>query len=286
MPSTVHIQPAILIALCCSTLFVIVYPLVLAFIAHRQLKVSWRYVGYGALIFFLFQVITRVPLVQILGNVLAPQLKASHVFLYSWLAILAITAGLAEEIGRYVGYRWLMRREEKTWRKAVMYGIGHGGLESMLLVGGLFILTIVNLVVLSATNLNTLSPAQHAQVITQFASLNAQPIWTIFLGAWERLWTLPFHVAMSVVVLQVFRRNNIGWLWLAVLLHALFDGITVFIAQLLGSSLTTSLIVEGFVALVGIVSIWFIWRLRDGSEGTSLANGTKPMVSEATIPQS
>lgn len=269
MPATVHINTAWLIAAICSALFVIVYPLVLAVLAHQRLKVSWRYFGYGALIFFLFQLISRVPIVAVLGNVLAPQLKASHIFLYTWLAFLAITAGLAEEIGRYVGYRWLMKREEKTWSKAIMYGLGHGGLESMVVVGGLIILNIVNVVIWSSLNLNTLPAAQHAQIVQQVNTLNAQPVWAIFLGSWERLWTVPIHVALSVIVLQVFQRNNIAWLWLAVLLHALVDGVAVFLPQILGASTTTSLIIEGFVAVAGIIGIWIIWQLRDHQEATS-----------------
>src|SRR5436853_1735998 len=115
----------------------IVLPLVLAALAHRRLGVSWRYFGYGALIFFLFQMITRVPIVAVAQAALAAQLRASQTLQLGFGTILALTAGLFEEVGRYVGYRWLMRREEKTWSKAVMYGLGHGGLESMLLVGAL-----------------------------------------------------------------------------------------------------------------------------------------------------
>ena len=278
MPATVHISSAWLIAASLSALFVIVYPLVLALIAHQRLKVSWRYFGFGALIFLLFQVVSRVPIVTVLGNLLAPQLKASPLFLYIWLAFLALTAGLAEEIGRYIGYRWLMKREEKTWSKAVMYGLGHGGLESMLLIGGLIILNIVNVVVLSSLNLNTLPAAQHAQVVQQVNTLNAQPIWMVFLGSWERLWTVPFHVALSVIVLQVFVRNNIAWLWLAVVLHALLDGVAVFLQQILGAGTNASLIIEGIIAVAGIASIWIIWRLRNSSE-----TRTDTVVSDAAL---
>ena len=243
--------------------FMILYPLVLAFLARRRLGVSWRYFGYGALIFFLFQLISRVPLVTVLGRVLAPELNSSTVFLYVWLIALPLTAGLFEEIGRYIGYRWLMGKEEKTWNKAVMYGLGHGGLESIVLVGGLALLTLVNILVLSNTNLNILPASQHAQVVQQFAALNALPIWSPLLGAWERLWTLPFHVAMSVIVLQVFRRGQMRWLWLAVLLHTLLDLSATLLPQWLGSSFNASLLLEGVVALFGVLSIWIIWRLRD-----------------------
>jgi uncharacterized membrane protein YhfC len=246
-----------------AIVFMIFYPLVLAILARRRLGVSWRYFGYGALIFFLFQLISRVPLVTILGNVLAPQLASSRAFLLFWLIVLPLTAGLFEEIGRYIGYRWLMRKEGKTWDKAVMYGLGHGGLESILLVGGLGLLSLVNVLVLSNINLNTLPASQHAQVVRQLAAINAQPVWFPLLGAWERLWTVPFHVAMSVIVLQVFRRGQIRWLWLAVLLHTLLDLSATLLPQWLGSGFNTSLLLEGVVALFGVLSVWIIWRLRD-----------------------
>lgn len=263
MPAIVSVHSGWLITAACVGLFEIVYPLVLAAVAHQRLRIGWRYFGYGALIFFLFQIITRVPIVTVLGNVLAPQLKASVVFRFTWLAILAITAGLFEEIGRYVGYRWLMRREEKTWNKAIMYGLGHGGLESMLLVGGVTLYTVINLAAISSLNLNTLPAAQHARIVQQVAAINAQPVWLALLGGWERLWTVPFHVAMSVVVLQVFRRNSISWLWLAVLLHAIVDFVSVALLQLLGASVSTYLLVEGFVMVAGLFGLWLIWRLRD-----------------------
>jgi uncharacterized membrane protein YhfC len=97
----------------------IALPLVLALWARRRLGVGWRYFGYGALIFFLFQVISRVPLVTIAGAMLVPTLADNPGAQLAWGAGLALTAGLFEEVGRYIGYRWLMRREEKTWRKAV-----------------------------------------------------------------------------------------------------------------------------------------------------------------------
>jgi uncharacterized membrane protein YhfC len=243
--------------------FMILYPLVLALLARRRLGVSWRYFGYGTLIFFLFQLISRVPLVTILGNVLAPQLASSRAFLLFWLIALPLTAALFEEIGRYVGYRWLMRKEEKTWNKAVMYGLGHGGLESIVLVGGLGLVSLVNILVLSSINLNILPASQHAQVLQQLAAIHAQPAWFPLVGAWERLWGIPFHVAMSVVVLQVFRRGQIRWLWLAVLLHTLLDLSATLLPQWLGPGFNTSLLIESVVALFGVLSVWIIWRLRE-----------------------
>jgi uncharacterized membrane protein YhfC len=259
-----HLSPGWVAASIFTIAFVILYPLVLAVIANRRLKVSWKYFAYGALIFFVFQLITRVPLVIVIQRAIAPQLQASTALLYTWLAILALTAGVFEEVGRYVAFRWLMRHEEKTWSKAVMYGLGHGGLESILLVGGGAILFLINIIVISSINLNSIPVAQRTQVAQQLAAISAQPVWFPLLGAWERLWTIPIQVALSVLVLQVFRRNNIGWLWLAILAHAVVDGVSVGVIQVLGpGKISTSLIAEVIVAVFGIIALWIIWALRD-----------------------
>src|SRR5262245_30494860 len=208
-----------------AILIEIVMPLALAIVVRRRLGVSWRYFGYGALIFFLFQLISRVPAVQVAQVLLAPQLRESFTLQIAWLALLALTAGLFEEIGRYVGYRWLMGREEKTWNKAVIYGLGHGGLESMVLVGGLTLIGLINLLILPSM-IGSLPADQRAVVEQQLAAVREQPDWLPLVGAWERLWSIVFHVAMSVVVLQVFRRS-IGWLGLAVLAHTLLNFVAV-----------------------------------------------------------
>ena len=100
----------------------------------------------------------------------------------------------------------------------------------------------------------------------QVNAINAQPAWLPLLSAWERLWTIPVQVALSVMVLQVFRRSNSGRLWLAVLAHAALDFTSVAILQVFGNSTTVSIIVELIVAAFGLAGIWVIWRLRDKPE--------------------
>ena len=108
-----------------------------------------------------FQLLSRIPIVTVLqATVLMHLLLTSTEFTWIWLVILAITAGLFEEVGRYVGYRLFLRREPKTWSKAVMFGLGHGGLESMVVVGGQIVLNAINTLMLLTINANTLPVAQ------------------------------------------------------------------------------------------------------------------------------
>jgi uncharacterized membrane protein YhfC len=265
-----HVSAGWLVSLGIAAAFEILFPLALAYYVSRRLRVRWRYFWYGVVVFAAVQLFTRVPAVYVMQQLLAPQLKASQTLLWSWLFILALTAALFEEVGRYFGYRIFMGKEEKTWPKGVMYGIGHGGLESVVLVGLLSsALSLVNILVVQSLDITKLPAAQQAALHDQFAALAAQPAWLPLLGGYERLCAIAFHIAMSVVVLQAFRRGHIRWLWYAIGLHFLFDfGAVALVTGLpkLAPGLdatTTALIVEGWVTLFAAFSLWLIFALRD-----------------------
>lgn len=278
MNETPQLNSGFLLGTIVSLIFVVTYPLVLAVIAHRRLHVGWHYLAYGAIVFFVFQLATRVPAVQLIQAALADQLKASPTLTWAWLAVLALTAGLFEEVGRYFGYRVLMRREDKTWSKAVMYGLGHGGFESIVLVGGMMLVGIINLWSFANGGFAQLPEDQKALAAQQLQTLNAQPGWMALLGGWERLWTVPVQVAFSVVVLQVFRTGKLIWLLWAIMGHALVDLVAVGLQQMLGAGAASSLIIEGVIAVFGLLAVWIIWWLRDAPP--------EPAASEASLPQS
>lgn len=262
MVSTIQIGPARIVATIIALLIEIGLPLVLAAIVWRHLRVAWRYFGYGMVIFILFQMLTRLPLVNALQQAMKDDLAASSGLQLAMIVFLSFTAGLFEEIGRYVGYRWLMRKDEKTWAKALMYGLGHGGIESILLVGGTVLVGLINMLILPSV-FNTLPEAQRSLVERQMALINAQPSWLPLLGAWERIWSIALHVALSVMVLQVFRR---GWSWLifAIIAHTLANLLSIGLPLLLGlQGVTSMLVTEGVVMVIGIISIWTIWALRN-----------------------
>ena len=92
--------------------------------------------------------------------------------------------------------------------------------------------------------------------------------------------TLPVQVAWSVLVLQVFRRQQLGWLWLAILTHMIVDGVFVCETQWPGlSQVSTTLIAELTVAIFGIMALWVIWMLRDQPTGTEVPQEQAPQPS-------
>lgn len=256
-------QMVIFVALVVAAIFALLYPIVLVFVAQRRLQVGWRFFAYGSLIFILFQLVTRIPLVLVAQTFVGPWIQLSTALAMGWLAILALTAGLFEEVGRYVGYRWLMKRDTKTWNKAIMYGMGHGGIEAILLIGVGNLITVAGLASIPGT-VGTLSPEQQDLLAQQLAPIYALPDWIPLLGGWERLWAVIFHVALSVMVFQVFRHNNIRWLWLAIAIHALANFVVVGVGsffQLTG--LSSYLIPQALMFFLVLASLWFIWRCRE-----------------------
>lgn len=227
------LNPFLVAAYVVAIAFEVLLPLIIGYYIHRRFGVRWRFFLYGMLVFFLSQLITRIPLVQITQAFIAPALKSSQTLLYVWFAVLALTAGLFEEVGRYLGYRFLIKND-RTWSVGLMYGAGHGGLESMLLIGGLALVGLINIIALTTTNFSqmNLPPEQLAQIEAARQQIAGLAWWTPLLGAYERFITIFFHMALSILVLQCFLRGSLWWLGIAIALHAGVDLIALILAQL------------------------------------------------------
>jgi len=96
------------------------------------------------------------------------------------------------------------------------------------------------------------------------ATISSSPNWYPLLAAWERLWTVPVHVALSVVVLQVFRRKQTRWLWLAILLHTAVNLVIVGLSTWIKlPGIDSALLSSALVLLAGAGAVWLALRLRE-----------------------
>jgi uncharacterized membrane protein YhfC len=75
------------------------------------------------------------------------------------------------------------------------------------------------------------------------------------LGTVERIFALADHLALSVLVLQVFVRGR--WLFIAVVWHGLLDGVSVY-----ASGHFSAPALEGVLACFGVASIAIVVALR------------------------
>jgi len=246
----------------------VLFPVALAIWVRRRFRVRWRYLAMGAVVFAISQMAIRIPAMKAIEYfLLADTLKSSDTAMMVYLAIAAITAGLFEEVGRYLGWKVLLKKVERSFEGAVMYGVGHGGLESALLIGGLAVAGMINAIVLPGLDPQSLGlpPEQVQQIVEAQRTFATMPWWLPVLGGVERIFAMIVQISMSVLVVQCFVRGSTAWLWIAVGYHAFVDFVAVFAHQTFGDSLGltgATLATEGLVAVLGLLSLAIIWRLR------------------------
>ncbi len=237
-------------------------PVGLAIFLARRFKAGWGLFGIGVGSFILSQVVhipfnswVLEPVVKRLGL----SLDQGGLQLAAVGLLYGLSAGLFEEITRALGYRFFIK-EDRDWVSGMMYGVGHGGIEAILL-GALALVAFVQVMVLRDVDLSTVvAPHQVDLARSQIEAYWAMPWYQAILGAVERLSALPVQVSLSLMVLQAFRRKQAWWLGLAIGWHTLVDAVAVFAFQTWNVYLT-----EVIVAVFGVASIVIILAFRTKS---------------------
>jgi len=232
-------------------------PLLLGWFLARRLGTRWRLFGVGMATFFLSQVV-HLPLLWGLTTLFAQKVLPSPPVPWQLLfnaVVLGLAAGLCEEGARYLVLRYWIK-SARTWREALMFGAGHGGLEAMIL-GALVLVTYIAMVALHSTSPAALplSAAQQAAVAKQIAAYWSLAWPMSLLGAVERVFALCVHLSAAVLVMQALTRRNLLWLGAAMLWHAVVDG-TAVIAVGTGLAAVRTEAVVGAWAVLALVMVF------------------------------
>ncbi len=235
-----------------TALISIGFPIVMIIYFKRNYNASLLYLVVGALVFTIFQLLIRIPLLNWLGG---------QFWFYTYIVqneklyivILALTAGIFEEIGRYVAFKFLLV-DKREWENGVIFGIGHGGVESIILVGVnylAFILISLHLNFGLFENIVGLLP--NIDTVTPLLQETAPTLY--LLAGMERLFTIIIHIGLSLLVLGSVRVGKVTGLIVAIGLHTLLN-----VSILLISS--NIWIVEGIIGIGAILSIIYIHRKK------------------------
>ena len=220
----------------------VLLPIVVGYYIIKKLNTSKKIWMIGALMFIVSLV--RLPLNTYLSNLAVSGAITSLSFTLVYL-IPSLTAGVFEESARYIGLRYLIKDE--SYRTGLTYGAGHGGIESILLVGVNVLITGILIIF----NPDTIPQAQLNAILTM-------PWYLPFIGAYERVMVMIIHLSLSIMVLETIRKKKFTYLILAVVAHTAVNYLSIVAVGY--SVLYSELVVTGFAIGLGE---WAYVRIKD-----------------------
>ena len=139
-----------------------------------------------------------------------------------------IMAGVFEECGRYIVLKTIMKKN-RTRENAVLYGIGHGGIEILAILLPLMITYLVIAVLFSQGDVEHALSSLKITEETAAAALPSVQSAASFdyammaMNVIERLFAMSLHIGLTVIVYYGVINGKKTCLPLAILLHMLMD---------------------------------------------------------------
>lgn len=173
--------------------------------------------------------------------------------LYASVLYGGLAAGVFEESGRLFAMKVFMKRKQSSVN-AVMYGIGHGGGEAILLIGVTYIVNIIFVILINSGAMGSILssiagssllnsiPASGMQdsgagkVLADTLALQLAPFgktgWQNFLSAGiERISAILLHIGLSYIVFLGVKHSKLSRYFLAIAIHALVDALSVLLVK-------------------------------------------------------
>ena len=241
-----------IIGMCIAFIVGVGLPMGLMLYAFLKLKADMLWFGIGAATFIIFALVLEqclhVVMIKQFGEALTGNLLVKAV--YGGLA-----AGVFEELGRFTSMN-LFKKKGLNKLNALMYGVGHGGIEAIIIVG---LTSISNLIASIMINTGTFEPMLaslddevKAQTLKQVSLLWTTSPLDFYMAGLERVVAISFHICLSYIVYRAVKNKKVQLLVLAIVLHAGLDFITVLLAGYV-SSLVLELVLLVLVAIIAVL---------------------------------
>lgn len=222
---------------------------------YTHTKIKPFFIGVAVFILFAMLIEQGVHAVCIIIDSPLSQFITSNAFVYSIYGGLA--AGICEEIGRFVAFKFCMKKENHP-DSAIMYGIGHGGIECIYILGITMILYLIIAIYYNVVGYEQFVMHIGVDIQSQLRSiivgLDEIDLITGVAAIVERIAALILQMELSVLVFAAVKQAKKSYLFLAIVLHALVD----VIAGLYQTGIVTNMfILEGIIVLY-VGAIFFL----------------------------
>ncbi len=241
-----------------TLLLTLVLPIVACVVFVRknhENKGTGKSILLGAVGFYVTQMVIRLPLLSL------PTVSSffASFGLIGYFAVLALTAGLFETTGRFIVFKFFIKPHD--FKNGFAAGLGHGSIESIVLVGInylLFSFIAIALAVNPAIFDIGSTPSLGALNSIIPVLIDTNPL-DFLLAGFERVFTMIFHIALSLILLlfMIKQKNLLGFITVT-LIHAMFD----FVVPLVAYYTNSLLLAEGLIALLAVCSFILILKIK------------------------
>lgn len=196
-------------------------------IAFVYACVKKRYLPFllGVLAFVVSQILIRLPLLELLQANSTTYLMFSVMQPVLFAVLLGLSAGVVEELARFVMMHFLMK--QRDWQSGFLFGAGHGGIEAVLFVGV-------------------------GAIAMMFSPLAIVYNVDLFIGGIERVFAILLHIGLSIIVLQGVVQKKFQYVLLAVVIHGFVD-VLVGVLPLYMSPTNALIGIEVSLAIIALV---------------------------------
>lgn len=236
-----------------SAIISIGLPITLFAVFHKKYNAKTLPMIIGIIAFIVFALILER---SVHGIVLSNFRLSEKPFVYILYGI--FMAGIFEETARFVSFN-ILKKRYNCFGTGLAYGVGHGGIESVLIVGISMINNIAFCILLNTGGAEAVTGKLQGdalvQLNTQINTLLSTAPYMFLIGGIERIFAITVQISLSMIVYySVHAKKRL--FPLAIILHAIVD---IPASAMQAGLITNILFAEGLVFLCAIsVSVFAV----------------------------
>jgi len=252
-----------------SAILAIGIPVCLFIVARKRFNAKVVPMLFGIAGFVIFALVLESIVHRIvLGRFLSPGNKVVYI-IYG-----AFMAGIFEETARFIAFNILKRKKYQGIETALSYGIGHGGIESILLAGLGMISSIVTSIIINTGNIETITGKLQGDALAaaynNIAELTAAAPYLFLASGIERVSAIAVHMSLTVIVFYAVFGKKKAWLYpLAIVFHAIVDTFAMIFQT---GGIKNIFVLEGIVLLLAAGLVFFAIYLHRKLSATLVAD--------------
>ena len=222
----------------------------------------------GAAGFYIAQIMLRIPILNYVSAAGGLE-KLLNTSLLLYAVVLALSAALVETLARFAVAK-IMEKRGLSFQRAVASGLGHGGIEAIVLIGMTYVSNLTYVAMIQNGTFDKVVEDAVAQGVDVAGLLEAKEAlistsgFIFALAGYERLLSMVFHVFLSVLIcFFVIQKQSPKGFLLCFMLHGFIDFVTGYVGMLsteaggmVLSQNTVYIICYTFLTAVAAASIW------------------------------